>query len=208
MGEVLARVRAAGIVAIARLDTADTALSVAEALLAGGIEVMEFTFTTRGAVQAIAEAVARFGDRALVGAGTVLDAETARTAILAGARFLVTPAVKPEVLATGRRYGVPVLCGALTPTEILAAWEAGADMVKVFPASAFGPRYLRDVRAPLPQVPLLPTGGVDLGNIGEYLRAGAVACGVGGNLVSGDPAAMAARARQYVAAVQAARTPG
>lgn len=204
MSEVLERVRAEGIVAIARLESAGTALAVAEALLAGGVSVMEYTFTTRGAAKAIEETVGRFGDRALIGAGTVLDAETARVAILAGARFLVTPAVRPDVIALSRRYSVPVMCGALTPTEILAAWEAGADVVKVFPASAFGPRYLKDVRAPLPQVALLPTGGIDLGNIGDYLRAGAIACGVGGNLVKGTPAEIAEAARQYKVAVRAA----
>lgn len=205
MADVLSQLEAAGLAAVARLEDAETALAVTGALAAGGVRAVEFTFTTRGVLKALEQAVATHGNDLLIGAGTVLDAETARTAILAGARFVVTPAVRPDVITMCRRYGVTVACGALTPTEILTAWEAGADIVKVFPASAFGPGYLKDVKAPLPQVRLMPTGGIDLSNLGAYLKAGAVAVGVGGNLVKGTPSEIEARAREYVAAVASAR---
>jgi 2-dehydro-3-deoxyphosphogluconate aldolase / (4S)-4-hydroxy-2-oxoglutarate aldolase len=202
---VVAQLEAAGVVAVARLEDAETALAVTGALVAGGLKAIEFTFTTQGVLGVMEKAVARYGKELLIGAGTVLDPETARAAILAGARFVVTPAVRPDVITMCRRYGITVAVGALTPSEILTAWEAGADIVKVFPASAFGPKYLKDVKGPLPQVRLMPTGGVDLANLGDYLKAGAVAVGVGGNLVKGTPAEVEARTREYVAAVAAAR---
>jgi 2-dehydro-3-deoxyphosphogluconate aldolase/(4S)-4-hydroxy-2-oxoglutarate aldolase len=149
-----------GVVAIVRLDDLSGAVGLAEALGRGGVRVVEFTFTNPLAGQAIERVNAAAGKDTLVGAGSVLDAETARTAILAGARFVVTPVVSLPVIACCNRYGVPTVIGAFTPTEILTAWEAGATFVKVFPASAGGPRYLKDVRGPLPQVKLIPTGGV------------------------------------------------
>jgi 2-dehydro-3-deoxyphosphogluconate aldolase/(4S)-4-hydroxy-2-oxoglutarate aldolase len=178
-------VAADGVVAIVRLDDLSGAVPLAEALGRGGIRAIEFTFTNRLAARAIESVRDALGDRALVGAGTVLDAETARTAILAGAAFVVTPTVSLPVIELCQRYAIPTVIGAFTPTEILTAWQAGADFVKVFPASAGGPRYLKDVRGPLPQVRLIPTGGVGKENAADFIAAGAAAIAVGGNLV--DP---------------------
>ena len=145
---------------------------------------MEITFTVPGAANVLEKVSDLLGDQIVLGAGTVLDTETARTAILAGARFLVSPVVNHDVIGLANRYGIPVMPGALTPTEILSAWEAGADVVKVFPADLGGPAYFKAVRAPLPQVQLMPTGGVDLTTAEAFLRAGAVLLGVGGALAS------------------------
>jgi 2-dehydro-3-deoxyphosphogluconate aldolase/(4S)-4-hydroxy-2-oxoglutarate aldolase len=180
------RIMRCGVVAIVRLRTPAELLPVARAIKAGGIDVIEFTVTTPGALLAIEEGSREFGDEIVIGAGTVLDAETARAAILAGARFVVAPSTRPETISLCRRYGVAALPGAMTPTEILTAWECGADLVKVFPATALGPRYIKDVLAPLPQIRLVPVGGVDLGNVADFLRAGAVAVAVGSNLVDAD----------------------
>src|SRR5918911_399903 len=175
-------------------------LEVAAALVEGGITTLEFTLTTPGAITAIERCRARFGEAVVVGAGTVLDADGARRCLAAGAQFLVSPGLDPNVIAVARDGGALAMPGAMTPTEILAAWRAGADVVKVFPARALGPRYIADVLAPLPDVPLMPTGGVDATNAAEYLRTGAVAVAVGGNLVDpatvarGDWAALTARA--------------
>ncbi|MBI3963348.1 MAG: bifunctional 4-hydroxy-2-oxoglutarate aldolase/2-dehydro-3-deoxy-phosphogluconate aldolase [Deinococcus sp.] len=199
------------VVAVVRLEKADSLLQAAQALSAGGVKVIEFTMTTPGALDIVATAARELGPEVLLGAGTVLDPETARSAILAGAQFIVAPTLNPEVITLCHRYNVLVIPGALTPTEILAAWEAGADLVKVFPAAAVGPRYLRDVLAPLPYLRLLPTGGVTLENVGDFLRAGAAAVGIGGNLVdpqlvsAGKFAVLTERARQFVQAVNQAR---
>ena len=208
---VLARIEACGIVAIIRLDVPSPLADVAEALAAGGIEALEFTITTPGALRGVEESAARLGDRALVGVGTVLDEETANAAIAAGAAFVVTPTLTLDVIRTCRRRGVPVFPGAMTPTEILAAWQAGADVVKVFPASALGADYIRQVRAPLPEVKLMPTGGISASNAAEYLQAGAVAVGVGGRLVDKTADAerrfdlLTQRAQELVQVVRAAR---
>lgn len=207
----MARVLHSGIVAVVRADDGSRLADVAEALVAGGVDVIEITFTVPGAIRVLEQVAQRLGDRVLLGAGTVLDAETARAAILAGARFVVSPIVSRSVIRTCRRYGVLCLPGALTPTEILTAWEAGADIVKVFPSELTGPGYLRAIRGPLPQVRLMPTGGVNLDNAAEFIRAGACALGIGGSLV--DPQAVASGnlqritdlASQYVAIVHAAR---
>jgi 2-dehydro-3-deoxyphosphogluconate aldolase/(4S)-4-hydroxy-2-oxoglutarate aldolase len=177
------------LVAVVRLDSGEQLVRVAEALKAGGMSVIEFTVSTPGAIDMIKEASARFGDQVLMGAGTVLDPETARAAILAGAEFIVTPTLNLATIELCKRYGKPIIPGALTPTEILTAWQAGSDLVKVFPASTMGPDYLKAVLAPLPQVRLVPTGGVSAENAAEYLKAGATALGVGGKLV--DKAAVA-----------------
>jgi 2-dehydro-3-deoxyphosphogluconate aldolase/(4S)-4-hydroxy-2-oxoglutarate aldolase len=209
--ESFQRVTRCGVVAIVRLTSADDLLAVARAVLAGGVDVVEFTMTTPGALDVLRDGTREFGDEILLGAGTVLDPETARAAILAGARFVVSPTLRRETIETCHRYGVLAIPGAFTPTEILTAWEWGADLVKVFPATTGGPRYLRDVLAPLPQVALMPTGGVDLDNTEAFIRAGARAVAVGSNLV--DPRALAERdfaqltksAAQYRAAVEAGR---
>jgi 2-dehydro-3-deoxyphosphogluconate aldolase/(4S)-4-hydroxy-2-oxoglutarate aldolase len=206
--ELLERAFVDRLVAIIRLRHDTPLARVAEALVAGGIRALEFTLTSPGAVPAITECRARFGDDVIVGAGTVLDAEEARRCLDAGAQFLVSPGFDPTVVAMARERGALALPGALTPTEIVTAWRAGADVVKVFPARTFGPRYIADLRAPLPQVPLMPTGGVDETNVAAYLRAGAVGVAVGGRLVAEDAVARAdwdaltERARVLVAAVR------
>ena len=171
------------IIAIIRLESSDRLIKVAESLIAGGINIIEFTVPTPNSIEMINLACKHFGDRVIMGAGTVLDPETARVAILAGAQFIVTPTLNLEVIKLCHRYGKPVIPGALSPTEILTAWEAGADVIKVFPASLGGPEYIRAIKAPLPQVRIATVGGVDSNNGAEYLRAGAVALGVGGKLV-------------------------
>jgi len=168
--------------------------------------------TVPGAMPLIETLARRFGDEALIGAGTVLDPETARAAILAGARFVVSPALNLDTIACCRRHGIAVVPGALTPTEVIAAWQAGADLVKVFPAGNLGgPSYIKALKAPLPQVELVPTGGVSLRTAGDFIRAGAAALGVGGDLVDlkalreGRAAEITERARQYLQAVRDAR---
>lgn len=200
-----------GIVAVVRAPDPAGLVDVVEALADGGVTVAEVTFTVPGAADVIREAAKKLGPRVLLGAGTVLDAETARIALLAGAQFVVSPAVNLDVIKLCRRYDKPVLPGAFTPTEILTAWEAGADIVKVFPAEVLGPAFFKALRGPLPQVRLMPTGGVDLTTAADFLKAGACCLGVGGQLV--DPAAVKARdfgritalAKQFVQAVKQAR---
>jgi len=172
------------IVAVVRLDDYARAVDVARALAAGGITVLEFTLTGRGALEAIAAARKALGDAACVGVGTVLKPEDARAAIDSGAQFVVTPAVRKAVIAECVNRNTPILCGGFTPTELLEAYEAGSELVKLFPAQQGGPRYLKDVLAPLPFLKIVPTGGVSAENAREYLAAGAAAVGVGGNLVS------------------------
>jgi 2-dehydro-3-deoxyphosphogluconate aldolase/(4S)-4-hydroxy-2-oxoglutarate aldolase len=205
--EILSRLIEGKVVAVVRLDSGDQLIKVAEALKAGGVTTIEFTVPTPGALDMIKQASAYFGDEVIMGAGTVLDAETARAAILSGAQFIVTPALNVKTIQLCRRYGKPIIPGALTPTEILTAWEAGADMVKLFPADSMGPAYLKAVLAPLPQVRLAPTGGISADNAAEYLKAGATALGVGGKLVDkqavarGDFAALTAEAKRLMHAV-------
>lgn len=201
------------VVAVVRADAGgDSLVSVVEAVAEGGVHCIELTMTTPGALQALEIAASKLsGADVLLGVGTVLDAETCRMAILSGAQFVVTPAVAPGVADMARRYGKPVALGAFTPTEVLAAWQAGSDIVKVFPASVGGPDYLKALAGPLPQIPLMPTGGVEVENVGEFLKAGAVALGVGGNLVSKklveakDYAGLKKNAQRFAEAVRAAR---
>lgn len=201
------------IIAVVRADSGgDDLVRVVEAVAAGGVHCIEVTMTTPGALACIETASKKLaGADALLGVGTVLDAESCRMAILAGAEFVVTPTLSIPVIQTARRYGKPVCCGAFTPTEILAAWEQGSDLVKVFPASIGGPDYIKAIKGPLPQVPLVPTGGVELDNVAAFLKAGAAALGVGGNLVSKkllaarDFAGLTANARAFAEAVAAAR---
>jgi 2-dehydro-3-deoxyphosphogluconate aldolase/(4S)-4-hydroxy-2-oxoglutarate aldolase len=204
----LERILDCGIVAIVRFPEPGPLVEVVSALAAGAVSVVEVTLTVPNALDVIREARRQLGDRVLLGAGTVLDPETARAAILAGAEFIVAPNLNVEVVRLCRRYDKLVMPGAFTPTEILAAWEAGADVVKVFPADVLGPAFFRALRGPLPQVKLMPTGGVDVANAADYLKAGAVCLGVGGQLV--EPKAVAARdftritalARQFVEVVK------
>ncbi len=174
------------IVAVVRADTGgDDLVKVVEAIAEGGVRCIEVTMTTPGALACIETASKKLaGADVLLGVGTVLDAETCRMAILAGAQYVVTPTLSVPAIQMARRYGKPIIAGAYTPTEILNAWEQGADFVKVFPASIGGPDYIKALKGPLPQVPLVPTGGVELDNIADFLKAGACALAVGGNLVS------------------------
>ncbi len=182
--EILSRLLAEKVIAIVRLDCGEQLVRVAEAVWAGGICAIEFALTTPRALEQLEKASARFGDQVLLGAGTVLDPNTARVAMLAGADFIVTPTVQLRTVEICKRYGRPIVAGAMTPSEIMAVWEAGADLVKVFPVGNLGGAdYIRAVLAPLPQVRLVPTGGVSSANAGEYLRAGAAAVAVGGSLV-------------------------
>lgn len=201
-----------GIVAIMRATRPDPLLAAADALLAGGVQAIEVTLTTPGAMGIITQAVERYAGQPLVfGAGSVLDAESARAAILAGAQFIVCPTLSLRTIEMCKRYSVPVMPGAFTPSEVLTAWEAGADVVKLFPADFGGPAYLKAIKAPLPQVRLAPVGGVSVENTADFIRAGADAVGVGGSLVSQDLLdagrfdEITARARRFRQAVQQAR---
>ena len=180
-----------GIVAIMRRTESSLAVETAEALVAGGVRVVEVTLNTEGALEMLAALREKLADRMLVGAGTVMTAEDVRQAVGAGAQFVVSPHTDADVIAAARRAGVPAAPGAFTPTEIVRAWQLGAAVVKVFPVGSVGPRYLRDVLAPLTQIPLLPTGGVTLENAAEFIRAGAKGLGLGSDLVS--PKSVAAR---------------
>ncbi len=210
--QVMARIRDVGVVPVIRAESADEAARVIDAIRAGGVSVLEITMTVPGAVGLIAEVARRVGDDAVVGAGTVLDAETARAVILAGARFVVSPALDLGTIACCRRYGVPVMPGALTPTEVVAAWQAGADIVKVFPANAVGgASYIKALKAPLPQIELCPTGGVSLETAADFIKAGASALGVGNDLVdlkalrAGQAQAITEKAKRFVEIVRTAR---
>lgn len=206
--DVLASIRAEKVIALIRANDQAGLLACAKALSAGGLNCIELTMTTPGAIE-MTEKTSKELPHVVVGLGTVLDADTACAGISAGAQFIVTPTVRPEVVKVCREIGVPVLCGALTPTEIYSAWELGADVVKIFPAEFFGPTYLRSIKAPFPQIELLPTGGVTPETLGDFLRAGAFAAAAGSALVSaaalksGDWAAITARARQFAAAARA-----
>jgi 2-dehydro-3-deoxyphosphogluconate aldolase/(4S)-4-hydroxy-2-oxoglutarate aldolase len=201
------------VVAVVRADTGgDELVRVVEAVAEGGVRCVELTMTTPGALRALETAARKLQDTDVVlGVGTVLDAETCRAAILAGAAFVVGPTLSLPVITMARRYGKVIIPGAYTPTEILTAWEAGADLVKVFPANVGGPEYIKAIKGPLPQIPLVPTGGVELTNVGAFMKAGAAALGVGGNLVgkklveSRDYAAITKNARAFADAVRAAR---
>jgi len=204
-------IRETGVIAILRARDAEGLLKAAGALLEGGVRVVEVTMTTAGALEVIGAVRRHYGDKLLFGAGSVLDGETARAAILAGAQFIVAPTLKQETIVMGQRYGVPVIPGCYTPTECLAALEYGAQMLKLFPASIGGPAYVRALLAPLPQLQMIPVGGVGLDNVANYIRAGAVAVGVGTELVSqkmldeGNLDVIRRRAAAFVEEVQKGR---
>jgi 2-dehydro-3-deoxyphosphogluconate aldolase/(4S)-4-hydroxy-2-oxoglutarate aldolase len=187
---ILKRVLEGGIVAVVRAESGDSLVKVVRALAEGGVTAAEITFTVPDAIEVIRQVRKEVGDAVALGAGTVLDAETARAALLAGAEYIVAPTVDLEVIRLCRRYDKAVMPGAFTPTEVLSAWEAGADIVKVFPADVGGPAYLKALRGPLPQIRVMPTGGVDLHTAEDFLKAGACCLGVGGSLV--EPGAVAA----------------
>jgi 2-dehydro-3-deoxyphosphogluconate aldolase/(4S)-4-hydroxy-2-oxoglutarate aldolase len=210
--EVVSEIEKLGVVAIIRLQDASAVRGIVDALARGGVRALEVTMTVPGAIDLIAQIAPTLPPDFLFGAGTVLDAETAHRAARAGAQFIVSPVLRPDVIKAAHEDGIPVLPGCFTPTEILTAWELGADIVKVFPATSVGPSYFKDVRGPLPQVKMMPTGGVSIDNVGDWLKAGAVAVGVGSALL--DMKAIAAKqfdvieanARRMVANVAAART--
>lgn len=196
------------IVAILRSEKSEQLVRVAEALYEGGISILEITFTVPGALKIIEQVADKIGDKVLVGAGTVLDAETARSAMLAGAEFFVSPGTSIPVIETCRRYGKAVFPGAFTPTEVIAAWEAGCDAVKVFPCDVVGAKHVKALKGPLPQIPMIPTGGVNKDTVNDFLAAGAMAVGVGSSLVpksaieSGDFETVANCAREFVAQIK------
>lgn len=202
------RIAEGKIVAVVRSESGEKLVAVARALAEGGIPAIEITFTVPDALGVIRKVREELGDTIALGAGTVLDPETARAAILAGAEYLVSPTLNLDVIRLCNRYGVPVMPGAFTPTEILTAWEAGADVVKVFPADTLGPSYIKAVKAPLPQLKLMPTGGVDLDTAAAFLKAGAFCLGAGSSLVdaravaAGDYDTIRERARQFSAIVR------
>ena len=209
--EKLQLIRETGVIAIMRAQSSEQLIAAADAIKAGGVRVIEVTMTTPGALAVTEEAKKRYGQDVLFGAGTVLDAETARATILAGADFVVAPSLDLVTVALCNRYGVPVIPGCYTPTEMIAAWQAGADMIKLFPASVGGPDLVKAILAPLPQLEIVPVGGVDLNTAAEFIRKGAAALGVGSSLVNqklldaGDWGELERRAAALIAEVQKGR---
>jgi 2-dehydro-3-deoxyphosphogluconate aldolase / (4S)-4-hydroxy-2-oxoglutarate aldolase len=209
--EKLQLIRQTGIVAIMRANSSDQLIAAASAIQQGGVRVIEVTMTTPGALAVIAEAVKKFGQDVLFGAGSVLDPETARAAILAGAGFIVAPSLKVEVVTLCNRYSIPMMPGCYTPTEMLTAWEAGSDMIKLSPAETGGPDMVKAILAPFPQFEIVPVGGVELGNAAEFIKKGAAALGVGSSLInqklldSGDMAELTRRAAAFIAEVKKGR---
>jgi 2-dehydro-3-deoxyphosphogluconate aldolase/(4S)-4-hydroxy-2-oxoglutarate aldolase len=210
--EILSRINEIAVIPIVRTANAEAALQAVAAVGEGGIECVEITMTVKNALRALEAVADRYGDRLLLGAGTVLDPETARACMLAGAQFFVAPSLSLKTVEIARRYSKPIFPGALTPTEVLTAWEAGADGVKVFPCSAVGgAKYIKALKAPLPHIDLIPTGGVNLETIGDFLDAGSFAVGVGSELIDGKSIAegnykiITERARKFRQAVVSAR---
>lgn len=210
--EILSSIIEIGIVPVVRAPSAEAAVRAVEAIYEGGIRAAEITMTVPGALRALEKVADALGDRIVLGAGTVLDAETVRAAMLAGAEFFVSPGLKLETIEMARRYSKVSIPGALTPTEVLAAWDAGADIVKIFPCgNVGGPKYIKALKAPFPHIEMIPTGGVNLETAGEFLKAGACAVAVGAELVDarslkeGRYDVIVERARQYLAVIAKAR---
>jgi 2-dehydro-3-deoxyphosphogluconate aldolase/(4S)-4-hydroxy-2-oxoglutarate aldolase len=210
--QILSFITEVGIVPVVRTTSAESAIRAIEAIHRGGIRAAEITMTVPGAIRALEKVADQFGDRIVLGAGTVLDPETARSCMLAGAEFFVTPSLKVSTIEVAKRYSKVVCPGALTPTEVVTAWEAGADIVKIFPAgNVGGPKYIKALKGPFPQIEMIPTGGVNLETTGDFLKAGACAVAVGGELVDaksiqeGRYDIIEQRARQYLEAVAKAR---
>lgn len=208
--DILHRITAVGLVAVVRAETADQALKIADATLEGGCPAIEVTFTVPNAHRVIESLAERYKPSELIlGAGTVLDPETARIAILSGATYVVSPSLNEETVRLCNRYQVPIMPGAMTIREVLAAMEAGADIIKLFPGEAFGPGIIKSIKGPIPQAPLMPTGGVDVNNVGEWIQNGAVAVGAGSSLIggakTGDYAKITATAREFIEKIAAAR---
>jgi 2-dehydro-3-deoxyphosphogluconate aldolase/(4S)-4-hydroxy-2-oxoglutarate aldolase len=211
--QILSFITEVGIVPVVRTTSAETAIRAIEAIYNGGIRAAEITMTVPGAIRALEKVADQFGDKIVLGAGTVLDPETARSCMLAGAEFFVTPSLRLSTIEVAKRYSKVICPGALTPTEVITAWEAGADVVKIFPAgNVGGPKYIKALKGPFPQIEMIPTGGVNLETAGEFLKAGACAVAVGGELVDGKSIkegrydVIEQRAKQYLEAVAKART--
>ena len=209
---ILSTIREIGLVPVVRPPSAESAVKAIEAIYEGGIRLAEVTMTVPGAVRVLEKLADHFGDRMLLGAGTVLDPETCRVCMLAGAQFFVTPALNFKTIEMAHRYSKPISPGALTPTEVLAAWDAGADIVKIFPCdNVGGPKYIKALKGPFPQIEMIPTGGVSLTTAGDFLKAGACAVAVGGELIDsktikeGNYAIFTERARRFLDAVKTAR---
>ena len=210
--QVIKQIEEIGLVPVVRASSSDEAMRVIDAINEGGVSVLEITMTVPGAVRVIEEVAKKYGSAATVGAGTVLDPETARTCILAGAQFIVSPSLNLDTIAMCRRYSVPVMPGALTPTEVVTAWSAGADFVKIFPCgSVGGASYIKNLKGPLPQIRFIPTGGVSLKTAADFIKAGSSALGVGTDLVdvkairAGDARVVTERAKQFVEIIKQAR---
>jgi 2-dehydro-3-deoxyphosphogluconate aldolase/(4S)-4-hydroxy-2-oxoglutarate aldolase len=201
-----------GIIAIVRAQSSDQLIAAADAIKKGGVKAIEVTMTTPGALEVIAEARKRYGPDVVFGAGSVLDPESARSAILAGAGFIVSPTLNLELIKLCNRYAIPVVPGCYSPTEIITGWEAGADLIKLFPASVGGPDLVKAILAPLPQVRIVPVGGVDLDTAADFIRKGAAALGVGSSLVNqqlldaGDMNELTRRAAAFIEQVRKGRT--
>ncbi|HXG31789.1 MAG TPA: bifunctional 4-hydroxy-2-oxoglutarate aldolase/2-dehydro-3-deoxy-phosphogluconate aldolase [Bryobacteraceae bacterium] len=209
---ILSSIRDIGIVPVVRTSSAEAAVRSVEAIYRGGIRAAEITMTVPGALRALEKVADQFGDRMVLGAGTVLDPETARASMLAGAEFFVTPSLKVSTIELVKRYSKVMIPGALTPTEVLTAWEAGADIVKIFPCgNVGGPKYIKALKAPFPHIEMIPTGGVNLETAGEFLKAGACAVAVGAELVDAKSVSegrfdlIEEKARQYLAVIARAR---
>jgi 2-dehydro-3-deoxyphosphogluconate aldolase/(4S)-4-hydroxy-2-oxoglutarate aldolase len=203
--EVLQRIENVGVVAVVRAENSQQAKNIALACMNGGIDSIEITFTVPGAQKVIEALTEEFGDTLLVGAGTVLDSETARIAILAGAKFIVSPAFDIDTARLCNRYQIPYMPGCVSLTEMIKAMEAGADVIKVFPGSLVGPEYIKAVKGPLPQAVLMPTGGVSLDNVDQWIKNGCIAVGVGGNLTKGSSEEMTKSAKEFVDKVKSVR---
>lgn len=203
--DILSRIQSTGVVAVVRAENSEKAINITKACIEGGVDVIEITFTVPGAHKVIEDLVEIFGEKLVVGAGTVLDSETARLAILSGSKYIVSPAFDIETARLCNRYQIPYMPGCMTITEMVKAMEAGADIIKLFPGSAFGPDFIKAVKAPVPQAVLMPTGGVDLNNVGEWIKNGCIAVGVGSNLTKGSPEEITEVAASYIKKVQEAR---
>ena len=210
--EIIKHIEDLGLVPVVRASSADEAMQAIDAIKAGGVDVLEITMTVPGAVKVIEKVADKYGSDVLVGAGTVLDPETARACLLAGAQFIVSPALNLDTIAICQRYSAPVMPGVLTPTEVITAWSAGADLVKVFPCgSVGGASYVKNLKGPFPQIKIIPTGGVSLTTAADFIKAGASALGVGTDLVDvkaireGNPQIVTDRAKQFLDIVREAR---
>lgn len=203
--DVLKRIEEVGVVAVVRASNTETARKISLACMDGGVNAIEITFTVPGAQYVIEDLTKEFGDILLVGAGTVLDSETARIAILAGAKYIVSPGFDLETAKLCNRYQIPYIPGCMTITEMITAMEAGADIIKVFPGSAYGPSFIKAIKGPLPQAVLMPTGGVSLDNVNQWIQNGCIAVGVSDNLTKGSSEDMTKTAKEFVAAVKNAR---